>query len=36
VALSILEQKGFKNLYALENGLAGWVGAGYETIPGGD
>ena len=36
VALSILEQKGFKNLYALEDGLARWVGAGYETVQGGE
>lgn len=34
VALSILEQKGFKNLYALEDGLARWVDAGYEMVTG--
>jgi hydroxyacylglutathione hydrolase len=32
VALSILEQKGFKNLYALDDGIASWEDAGYETM----
>jgi hydroxyacylglutathione hydrolase len=36
VALSILEQKGFKHLYALEDGIASWTGAGYETVQGGE
>lgn len=30
IALSILEQKGFKNIYALEAGIQSWVHAGYE------
>lgn len=30
IALSILEQKGFKNIYALEAGLESWINAGYE------
>ena len=34
VALSLLEQKGFKNLYALEDGISSWVAAGYETVQG--
>ena len=33
VAISLLEQKGFKNLYALEAGYQDWSQAGYETVP---
>ena len=36
VAISILEQKGYKNLYALEAGFQAWVQAGYEVANGGD
>jgi hydroxyacylglutathione hydrolase len=36
VALSILEQKGYKNLYALEDGFEAWVQAGYEITLNGD
>jgi rhodanese-related sulfurtransferase len=36
VALSILEQKGFKNLYSLEDGLLFWSGEGYDLVPGGE
>ena len=36
VALSILEQKGYKNLYALEAGFQAWVQAGYEVANGAD
>jgi hydroxyacylglutathione hydrolase len=36
IAISILEQKGFKNLYALESGLQSWTHAGYEVIPNGN
>ena len=34
VAISILEQKGYKNLYALGAGLNAWLEAGYETVDG--
>jgi hydroxyacylglutathione hydrolase len=34
VALSILEQQGFKNLYALEDGIASWTQAGCEIVQG--
>ena len=34
VALSILEQKGFQNLFALEDGIASWSQAGYEIVQG--
>jgi hydroxyacylglutathione hydrolase len=34
VAISILEQKGFKNLYALEAGFQAWAEAGFEIING--
>jgi rhodanese-related sulfurtransferase len=30
VAISILEKKGFKNLYALDEGFNAWAEAGYE------
>ncbi len=36
VAISILEQKGYKNLYALEAGFQAWVQAGYEVANGAD
>lgn len=36
IALSILEQKGFKNLYALEDGIFGWLQAGGKVARGGD
>ena len=36
VAVSLLEQKGFKRLYALEAGLQAWVQAGYDVAPDGD
>jgi hydroxyacylglutathione hydrolase len=36
VALSILEQKGYKNLYSLESGFQTWVQAGYEVASGAD
>lgn len=36
VALSILEQMGFKNLVSLEDGFASWVDAGFETLQGGE
>jgi hydroxyacylglutathione hydrolase len=32
IALSILERKGYKNIYALEAGLHAWVQAGYEIV----
>lgn len=35
IALSILEQKGFRNLFALEDGFSSWYAAGYEIIHGG-
>ena len=35
VAISLLEQKGFKNLYALEAGIQSWLLAGYEIVPNG-
>jgi hydroxyacylglutathione hydrolase len=31
VAISILEQKGYKNLYALESGFSSWLKAGYDV-----
>ena len=34
VALSILEQKGFKNLASLDEGLESWINAGYELVNG--
>jgi hydroxyacylglutathione hydrolase len=34
IAISILEQKGFKNLYALEGGLNMWVEADFEITDG--
>jgi hydroxyacylglutathione hydrolase len=36
VAISILEQKGYKNLYALEAGFQAWAHAGYEVANGAD
>jgi len=36
VAISILEQKKFKNLYALESGVQSWIQAGYEVAPNGN
>ena len=36
VAISILEQKRFKNLYALESGVQSWIQAGYEVGPNGN
>jgi len=30
VAVSLLEQKGFKNVYALEAGYQAWVESGFE------
>lgn len=36
VALSILEQKGYKNIYALEAGFQAWLEAGYEISLNGD
>jgi hydroxyacylglutathione hydrolase len=36
VAISILEQKKFKNLYALESGVQSWIQAGYEVVPNGN
>jgi len=36
VAISLLEQKGFKNLYALEAGIQSWLQAGYEIVPNGN
>jgi rhodanese-related sulfurtransferase len=36
VAISILEQKGYKNLYALESGFQAWAHAGYEVANGAD
>ncbi len=36
VAISILEQKGYKNLYALESGFDAWLQAGYEVVNGED
>jgi hydroxyacylglutathione hydrolase len=36
VALSVLEQKGFRDLYALEDGISSWLNAGYETVQGGE
>lgn len=36
IALSILEQKGFKNVYALDAGIQSWADAGYELVPNGD
>jgi hydroxyacylglutathione hydrolase len=36
VAISILEQKGYKNIYALEAGFQAWVQAGYEVANGAD
>jgi len=32
VAISLLEQKGFTNLYALEAGFQSWLQAGYEVV----
>jgi rhodanese-related sulfurtransferase len=34
--LSILEQKGYKNIYALEAGFQSWLEAGYEISLNGD
>jgi hydroxyacylglutathione hydrolase len=36
VAISILEQKGYRNLYALDAGFNAWLEAGYETVDGAD
>jgi hydroxyacylglutathione hydrolase len=36
VAISILERKGYKNLYALDAGFNAWLEAGYETVDGAD
>lgn len=36
VALSILEQKGYQNLFALEDGISSWLQAGYEIVQGGE
>ena len=36
VAISILEQKGYKNLYALDSGFSAWLQAGYEVVHGED
>lgn len=36
IALSILEQKGFKNLYALDEGIFGWLQAGGKVARGGE
>lgn len=36
VAISILEQKGYKNLYALDAGINAWIEAGYEIVDGAD
>lgn len=36
VAISILEQKGFKNIYALEAGIQAWADAGYEIVSNGN
>jgi hydroxyacylglutathione hydrolase len=36
VAISILEQKGYTNLYALESGFNAWRQAGYEVVANGN